>query len=175
MLVLLSYDTHFANTAPYCQSCDFSNSHVWMWNLDHKGGALKNWCFRTVVLEKSLENPLNCKEIKPVNPKGNQPWIIIGRTDAEALTLGPCDAKSWFIGKDPDAGKDWDQKGEGGDRGWNDWMASLTQWTWVWASFRDRWWTGKPGVLQSVGSQTVWHYWATELNWLRQCFKYTQL
>ena len=91
-------------------------NHVWMWELDHKKGwALKNWCFQTVVLDKTLESPLDCKEIKPVNPKGNQPQIFIGRTDAEveALILWPPDVKSWLIGKDPDAGKDWRQKEKG--------------------------------------------------------------
>ena len=87
----------------------FSSSHVWMWELNHKEGWVpKNWCFRTVVLEKTLESPLDCKEIKPVHPKGNQSWIFTGRTDAEAEapTLWPCDAKSCLTGKDPDAGKD---------------------------------------------------------------------
>ena len=98
--------------------------HVWMWELDHKEGwALKNWCFWTVVLEKTLESPLECKQIKPVNPKGNQLWIFIGRTDAEALILWPPDAKSWLIGKDPDAGKDWwrEEKGTTEDEtvGWH--------------------------------------------------------
>ena len=108
----------FKNT--YClykgtnsQSYGFSSSHVSIWELDHKEGwPLKNWCFQTVVLEKTLESPLDSKEIKPVNPKGNQPWIFIGRTDAkaEAPTFWPPDAKSWFTGKDPDAGTDWGQK-----------------------------------------------------------------
>ena len=76
---------YFAGKGPYCQSYDFSSSHIWMWELDHKEGwALKNWYFQTVVLEKTLESPLDSKEIKPVNPKGNQPWIFFGRTDAEA-------------------------------------------------------------------------------------------
>ena len=88
--------------------------HVWMWELDHKEGwVLKNWCFQIVVLEKTLESPLDSKEIKPVNPKRNQPWIFIGRTDAEAPVLWPPDVKSWFIGKDPDAGKDWGQEEKG--------------------------------------------------------------
>ena len=89
----------------------FSSSHVWMWELDYKESwVLKDWCFRTVVLEKTLESPLDCKDIKPVNPKGNQSWIFIGRTEAEAPILWPCDAKSKLIGKDPNAGKDWRQK-----------------------------------------------------------------
>ena len=97
---------YFADKGLYRQSYGFSSSHVWMWALDHKEGwAPKNWCFFTVVLEKTLESPLDCKEIKPVSPKGNQPWIFIGRSDAEALIFWPPDAKSPFIGKDPDAGK----------------------------------------------------------------------
>ena len=94
----------------------FSSSHVWMWELDHKEGwALNNWCFWTVVLEKTLENPLDSKGIKPVNPKGNQPWIFIGRTsaEAEAPILCPPDVKNWLSGKDPDAGKDWRQEEKG--------------------------------------------------------------
>ena len=106
---------------------------------------------------------LNCMEIKWVNPKGNPCWIYIGRTDAEAPILWPRDAKNWLMEKDPEerlkAG------GEGDDRGWDGWMAWVTQWTWVWASSRSWWWTGSPGVLQSMGSQTVRHDWATELNW----------
>ena len=98
-----------------------------MWELDHKEDrTLKNWYFWTVVLEKTLESPMDSKEIKPVNPKGNQPWIFIGRT--EAPILWPPDVKSLLVGKDPDAGKDWGQ--EMGDRGWDGWMALLTQWTW---------------------------------------------
>ena len=92
----------------------FSNSHVWMWELDHKESwALKNWCFWTVVLKKTLESPLDCKEIKQLNPKGNQLWIFVGRTDAEAPILWPPDGKSWLIRKDPDAGKDWRQEEKG--------------------------------------------------------------
>ena len=124
----------------------------------------KNWCFWTVVLEKTLESPLNCKEIQPVHPKGNQSWIFIGRTDAEAEApiLWPPDAKNWLIRKDPDAGKDWRQE-EKGTTGWDGWMASPTRWTWFHASSGSWWWTGKPGVLQSMGSQRVGHDWATEL------------
>ena len=107
----------------------FSSSQVWMWELDHKEGwMLKNCCFRTVLLEKTLESPLDTKEIKPVNPEGNQPWIFIGRTDAEveAPILWPPNAKSWLIWKDPDAGKDWrwEEKGMIEDEmiGWHCWL-----------------------------------------------------
>ena len=137
-----------------------------MWDLDYEENrALKNWCFWTVVLEKTLESPSDCKEIQPVHPKGNQFWIFIGRTDVEAETpiLWPPGAKNWLIWKDPDTGKD-KAGGKGDNRGWNGWMASPTWWTWVWASSRSWWRTGKPGVLQSVASQRVGHDWATELN-----------
>ena len=102
---------YFANKGPSSQSCGFSSSHSWM--LDYKESwVLKNWCFWTVVLEKTLESLLDCKEIQPVHPKGNQSWIFIGRTDAEAETpiLWPTDVKNWLIGKDPDSGKDWRQE-----------------------------------------------------------------
>ena len=120
---------HFAHKGPYSQSWDFYSSQVQMWELDHKEGwALRNWCFRTVVLEKSLESPLDSKEIKPVNLKGNQPWIPIGRTDAEAETpiLWPPDVKSRLTGKLPDAGNDWrhEEKGATEDEmvRWHHWL-----------------------------------------------------
>ena len=107
---------HFADKGSYSQSYGFPINYVWMWEMDHKEGWVqKNWCFWTVVLEKTLEIPLDCKEIKPVNPKGNQFWIFIGRTDAEAVApiLWPPVVKSWLIWKDPDAGKDWRQEEKG--------------------------------------------------------------
>jgi len=114
--VLISYikkQRHsFANKGPSSQGYGFSSSHVWMWELDYKESwETKNWCFWTVVLEKALESPLDCKEIQPAHPKGNQSWIFIGRTDAEAETpiLWPPD-ENWLIGKDPDAGQDWRQE-----------------------------------------------------------------
>ena len=110
---------HFANKSLSSQSYSFSSSHVSMWELDHKKGWVpKNWCFWTVVLEKTLESPLDSKEIKRVNHKGNQPWILIGRTDAEALILWSPVVKRRLIEIDPGAGKDWGQ--EGGDRGWDE-------------------------------------------------------
>ena len=104
---------YFANKGPASQSYGFSSSHVWMWELDYKESwTPKNWWFWTVMLEKTLESPLDCKEIHPVHPKGDQSWILIGRTDVEAetLILWPPDAKNWLIWKDPDAGKDWGQE-----------------------------------------------------------------
>ena len=118
----------FNNRGPSSQSYDFSSSHVWMWELDHKEGwAPKNWCFWTVVLEKTLKSPLDCKEIQPVHPKGDQSWVFTERTDAEAETpiLWPPDGKKWLIGKDPDAGKDWRlEKGMTEDDmvGWHHWV-----------------------------------------------------
>ena len=107
---------YFANKGPSSRSYGLSSGHVWMWELDYKDSWVSNnWCFWTVVLEKTLESHLNCKEIQPVHPKGNQSWIFIGRTDtkAEIPILCPPDAKSWFIWKDPDAGKDWGQEEKG--------------------------------------------------------------
>ena len=102
---------HFANKGPSSQSYGFSCSHVWMWELDYKEiWVLENWCFWTVVLEKTLQSPLDYKELKSVNPKGNQFLTFIGRTDAEAPILWLPDVKSWLIGKDLDAGKDWEQE-----------------------------------------------------------------
>ena len=103
---------YFEDKVPSSQSYDFSSSHVRMWELDYKESwELKNWCFRTVVLEKTSESPLDCKEIQLVHPKGDKYWVFIVRTDVEAETpiLWPPDAKNWLIGKDPDAGKDWGQ------------------------------------------------------------------
>ena len=107
---------NFKTACPSSQGYSFSSSHVWMWELDHnKSWALKNWCFWTMILEKTLESPLDYKEIQPVHPKENQPWLFIARTDAEAEVpvLWPPDSKSWLIGKDPDAGKDWGWKEKG--------------------------------------------------------------
>ena len=120
-----------------------------------------------VVLEKTLENPLECKEIQPVHPKEDQSWMFIGRTDVEAET--PNTLATWF--KELTHWKRlwcWERLragGEGDDRGWDGWMASLTQWTWVWVDSGSWWWTGRPGVLQFMGLQWVRHDWATELNW----------
>ena len=136
-----------------------------MWELDcEESWALKNWCFWTVVLEKTLESPLACKEIQPVHPKGDQSWVFIGRTDtkAETLILWPPHAKSWFIGKDSDAGRHLGAWGEGDDRGWDGWMALPTRWTWVWVNSESWWWTGRPAMLRFIGSQRVGHDWVTE-------------
>ena len=123
------------------------------------------------VLEKILESPLDCKEIKPVNYKGNKSRIFIGRTDteAEAPVLWPPDGKNWLIGKDPDAGKDWRQEDKGMTVdemvGWHHRFNGH-----VWVSSGSWWWTGKPGVLQSMESQTVRHDWVTKVNWFKKLF-----
>ena len=137
-----------------------------MWELDYKERwAPKNWCFWTVVLEKALESPLDCKEIQPVSSKGNQSWIFIGRNDTEAETpiIWPPDVKNWLIWKDPDTGKDWRQEVKGTTE---EEMVGWHHWTWVWVNFGSWWWTGRPGGLQSMWSQRVGHYWATDLNWI---------
>ena len=144
----------------------FSSSHLWMWMLYYKESwGLKNWCFWTVVLEKTLESPLDYKEVKSVSSKGNQAWVFIGRTDAKVETpiLWPLHEKRrkrlWC----------WEGLGAGGeedDRRWDGWIASLTQWTWVWVNSGSWWWTGRPGVLRFMGSQRVRHDWVTELNWI---------
>ena len=158
---------YFANKGPSSQGYGFSNGHVWMWELDYKESwAPKNWCFWTVVLEKTLESPLDCKKIQPVHPKGDQSWLFIGRTNVKLklqyfghlMRRADSFEKILMLGKI--------EVGEKGDnRGWDGWMASLTQWTWVWVDSGSWWWTGRPGVLQSTGSHRVGHDWVTELNW----------
>ena len=156
---------YFANNGPSSQGYGFSSGHVWMWELNYKESwTPKNWCFWSAVLEKTLESPLDCKEIQPVNPKGNHSWIFIGRTDIEAETpiLWPPDAKSWFIWKDPDAGKDWGQEEKRTTEdemvGWHHWLNGR-----VWVNSGSWWWTGRPGVFRFMGSQRVGHDWVTEL------------
>ena len=128
---------------------------------------VKNWCFLTLVLEKTLESPLDCKEIKPVTPRRNQSWICVGRTDAEAET--PIVWSTWWDElthwKRPWCWERLRAGVERDNRGWDSWMASPTQWTWVWASSGICWWTGKPDMLLSMRLQRVRHDWETELNW----------
>ena len=147
---------YFADKGPSSQSYGFSRSNEWMWELDYKESWVpKNWCFWTVVLEKTLGSPLDCKEIQPVHFKGNQSWKFFGRTDGEAETptLWPPDVKNWLIWKDPDAGKDWRQEEKGTTQDeMAGWHASLTRCTWVWVNSGSWWWTGRPGVLWFMGS-----------------------
>ena len=161
--------------SPSSQSYGFFSSHVWIWELDYKESWVpKNWCFWTVVLEKTLESPLDCKEIQPVHPKGNQFWIFIGRTDAEAETpiLWPPDVKNWLDHwKRPWCWERLKVGGEGNDRGWDGWMASPTQWTWVWVNsgsllrvysiYREAWSAAVHGVAKSQTWLSDW----TKLNW----------
>ena len=149
---------YFANKGPSSQTYGISSSHIWMWELDYRESwALKNWWFWTVVLEKMLEKPLDCMEIQPVHPK-DQSWIFNGRTDAEPETpiIWPPDMKNWLIWKDLDAGKNWRQEEEGMTEdemvGWH----HRLKWTWVWVSSGSWWWTGRPGVLQSMGVTKSW-------------------
>ena len=126
----------------------------------------------TVVFEKTLESPLDCKEIQPVHPKGNLSWVFIGRTDAEAETLNtlatPCEELIHW--KRPWCWEGLGAGGEGDDKGRDGWMASPTWWTWVWVNSGSWWWTGRPGMLWFMGSQRVGHDWATELNWTSQYY-----
>ena len=127
--ILKSRDITFANKCPQSQSYGFSSHHVWMWEFNHKKGWVpKNWCFGIVVLERTLENPLVSKEIKPVHPNRNQTWIFIGKNEAEAESpiLWPSDVRNWLTGKDPDSGKDWRHEEkrtkEDGMVGWHYWL-----------------------------------------------------
>ena len=159
-----------ANKGPSSQGYGFSCDHVCMWELDCEESWIpKNWCFWTVVLGKTLESCLECKEIQLVHPKGDQSWVFIGRTNAETETpiLWSPHAKSWLTGKDPDAGRDWGQEEKGTTEdemaGWH----HLLDGRWVWVNSGSWWWTGRPGVLQFMGLQRLGHDWATELNWKR--------
>ena len=153
---------YFVNKDPSSQGYGFSSGHVWMWELDYKESWVpNNWCFWTVVLEKTLESPLDCKEIQPVHPKGDSPeysleglmlklklqyfWHLMRRADSLEKTL--------MLGK----------------------IVSPTQWIWVWVNSGSWWWPGRPGMLQSMGSQRVRHNWATELNWIFIFFPFTKL
>ena len=157
---------YFANKDLSSQRYGFSSSHVWMRELYYKESWVpKNWCFWTVVLEKTLESPLDCKEIQPVHLKGNQSWIFIGRTDAETETqyFGHLMRRTDSLEKTLMLGKI-----EGGRRGrqrmrWFDGITDSMDMSLV--SSRSWWWRGRPGVLQSMGSQRVGHDWVTELNW----------
>ena len=163
---------YLVNKGPASQGYSFYRSHVLIWELDYKESwALKSWCFWTVVLEKTVESPLDFKEIQPLHPKGDQSWIFIGRTDAKAQT-----PKLWppWVSEELTHLKRlwcWERLkvgGEGDYRGSDGWMASPTQRTWVWVNSRSWWWTGRPGVLQLMGSQRVRHNWATEWNWTKE-------
>ena len=163
---LITSDYYFANKGPSSQGYGFSSGHECMWELDcEESWAPKNWCFWTVVLEKTLESPLDCKEIQPVHPKGDQSWVFIGRTDAKAETpkLWPPHEKSWLIGKDSDAGRDWGQEEKGMTEdemaGWHHWLDERgSEWT--------------PGVGDGQGGLACFNSWGHKesdttkwLNW----------
>ena len=148
-----------------------------MWELDYKEGWVpKNWCFWTVVLEKTLESPLDCKEIQPVHPKGDWSWVFIGRTDLKLklqhLATWCEELTHW---KRPWCWERLRAGREGDDRGWDGWMTSSTRWTWVWVDAGSWWWTRRPGVLQFMGSQRVGHNLVTELNWLWLSLRFEDL
>ena len=151
-----------------------------MWELDcEESWVPKNWCLWTVVLEKTLESPLDCKEIQLVHPKGDQSWVFIGRTDAEAETpvLWPPHAKSLIHWKRLWCWEGLGARGEGDDRGWDGWMASPARQTWVWVNSGSWWWTGRPDVLRFMGLQRVGHDLSdwTELNWKELLSNWTEL
>ena len=160
--MLKSKDITFMTNVHIVKAIIFPVIMLWLWELDlNKGRALKNWCFWTVVLEKTLESPLDCKELQSVKPNGNQPWIFMHWKDGcwswSSNTLASwCENLSHW--KRPRGWERLKADGEGNNRGWDGWMASLTPWMWVWGS-SGRWWrTGKPGVLQCMmGSQRVGH------------------
>ena len=162
--MLLYYITLYYYRYDFC-NMGLSNSfrHVYY----QENWRLKNWCFWTVVFEKTLESPLDCKKIQRVHSKGDQPWKVIGKTcwNWNSNTLATW-CKELIHLKRPWCWERLNVGGEGDNRGWDGWMASPTWCTWVWAIFGSWWWTRKPGVLQSMGSQKVRHDWATELNWL---------
>ena len=148
---------YFVHKDPSSQGYGFSSSHVWMWEVDYKESwVLKNWCFWTVMLEKTLQSSLDCKAIQPVHPKGDQSWVLTGKTDVEAETpkFGHLMQRADSFEKTLMLGRI-EGRRRRDNRGWDGWMASLSQWTWVWVSSGSWWWTGRPGVLQSTGSQRV--------------------
>ena len=167
--ILKSRDIILPTKVPSSQGYGFSSGHVWMWELDCEESCTpKNWCFWTVVLEKTLESHLECKEIQPVHPEGDQCWVFIGMDwgwswNFNTLVTSCKQLTDW---KRPWCWEGLGAGGEGDDKGWDGWMASPTQWTWVWVDSGSWWWTGRPGVLWFMGSQS-----RTRLsNWTEPCW-----
>ena len=164
---------YFANKGPSSQGYGFSSGHVWIWELEYKESWVpKNWCFWTVVLEKILESPLDCKEIQPVYPKGDPSWVFIRKTDAKAETqiLWPHHARSWLIGKDSDAGRDWEQEEKGTRMRWGGWGEDEVAGWHHWLNGRESVWT--PGVGDGQGGLAYCDSWGRKeldttewLNW----------
>ena len=153
---------YFANKGPSSQGYGFSSGHVWMWKLDcEETWVLKNWCFWTVVLDKTLESPLHCKEIQPGHPKGDQSWVFIRRTDVEAETpiLWPPSCEELTHWKRPWCWEGLGAGGKGDDRGWDGWMASLTWWTWVWVNSGD----GQGGLAYKIHGAAKSRTWLSNL------------
>ena len=159
---------YFTNKGPSSQSCGFSSSHIWIWELNHKNKnknwAPKNWCFWTVVMKKTLESPWTARRsnqsiLKEISSEYSLEGLML-KLNLQCFGLLMWRMTHW---KRPWCWGRLKAGGEGDDRGWDSWVASLTWWTWVWASSRSWWWTGKPGVLQSRGLQRVGHDWVTEL------------
>ena len=165
--IILKSRDYFANKSPSSQGYGFSSSHVWMWELNHKESwAPKHWCFWTVILEKTLESPLDCKEIQPVHPKRHQSWVYIGRTVVETETpiLWPPDEKSWHL-KRPWCWERLRVGREGEDRGWDGWMESPTQRTWVWVNYVSWWWTWRLACCGSWNHKELESWVWVWLNW----------
>ena len=157
---------YFADKGPYSQRYSFSSSHVWIWELDHKESLPKNWCFWTVVLEKTLESPLDARRstqsiLKEITPEYSLEGLMLKlKLQYFGYLMGRTDSwKEFWCWEKLKAG------GEGDDRGCDGWMASPTRWSWVWVDSRSWWWTGRPGVMWFMGWQRVGHDCATELNW----------
>ena len=164
---------YFVNKRLSCQDYGFASSHVWMWELDYKENwTWKYWYFWTVVLEKTLESPLNCKEIQPSILKEITPGCSLEDWcwSWNSNTLATWWAEMTHL-KRPWSWERLKAGGEGDDGGWDGWIASPTQWTWVWVNSGSWWWTGRPGMLQFKGSQSVGHDWVTEPNWTKYCWR----
>ena len=170
--ILKSRDITVPKKGPSSQSYGLSSSHVWMWELDYKESWANNWCFWTVVLEKTLESPLDYKEIQPVHSKGDQSWVFFGRNDAKAATptFGHLMRRVDSLEETLMLGGIGGRRRRGW-RGWDGWMVSRTLWMRVWVHSGSWWWTERPGMLQFMGSQRVGHDWVTEKTNKRKTIK----